>query len=107
MALTNTVRNNVLDALNGTAAFVATVGPVKVRLMTANGTATAAGTELSTSAGGGSGAGYTAGGQTVTFPAAANGLVSPDATLRWDNMPDVTIVGAELWDSSPKRIQFA
>lgn len=109
MAFTNVVRNNILDAVNGVAAFQAPTGPMKVRLMTANGTVTANGTELSTGAGGGSGAGYTAGGQTVTFPSAANGLVSPSATLRWDNMPATTIVGAEIWDSAgtPKRWQLA
>ncbi|MDP8971143.1 MAG: hypothetical protein M3N52_11755 [Actinomycetota bacterium] len=109
MAFTNQVRNNVLDAVNGVAAFQAPVTPLRVRLMTVNGTTTAAGTELATGAGGGSGPGYTAGGQAVSFPAAADGAVSPTATLRWDNMPATTIVGGEIWDSAatPKRWQFA
>ena len=40
--------NNIIDASMGTTTFVATVTPVKTRLMTAIGTATAAGTELGT-----------------------------------------------------------
>lgn len=109
MALTNTVRNNVLDAINGVASFAAPTTPMKVRLMTANGSATAAGTELSTSAGAGAGAGYTAGGASVTFGAAATGAAAPTALLRWDNMPATTIVGVEIWDSAgtPKRWQYA
>lgn len=108
MALDNAVRNNVLDALNGVASFTAPTAPIKVRLMTANGTATSNGTELSTGSGGATGAGYTAGGQAVTFAAAAAGAAAPTATVRWDNMPACTIVGAELWDSAgtPKRIHF-
>lgn len=108
-SLTNVVRNNVLDALNGVAAFVAPTPPMKVRLMTAHGSATVAGTELATSAGVGIGAGYTAGGQAVTFAAAVDGEASPVAVARWDNMPNCTIVGAELWDSAgtPKRWQYA
>lgn len=108
MSYTNTVRNNVIDALNGVAAFTAPTTPIKVRLMTANGDAATAGTELATGAGGGTGSGYTAGGQAVTFAAASAGAASPTATVRWDNMPACTVVGAELWDSSgtPKRLQF-
>lgn len=108
MSYTNAVRNNVIDALNGVTAFTAPTTPIKVRLMTANGDAATAGTELSTGAGSGSGAGYTGGGQAVTFGSAAAGAASPTATVRWDNMPACTVVGAELWDSSgtPKRLQF-
>lgn len=108
-SLDNTVRNNVLDALNGVASFAAPTTPIKVRLMTANGSASANGTELGTGAGGGTGAGYTAGGQAVTFNAAGtDGQTEPTATVRWDNMPACTVVGAELWDSAgtPKRFQF-
>lgn len=109
MALTNTVRNNVLDAINGVASFAAPTTPMKVRLMTANGDATTAGTEQSTASGSGSGSGYTAGGLSVTFASAAAGAASPTAVVRWDNMPATTIVGVEIWDSAgtPKRFQYA
>lgn len=109
MSLDNAVRNNVLDALNGVAAFTAPTAPIKCRLMTANGSATVNGTELGTGAGSGSGAGYTAGGQTVTFNAAGtDGQTEPTATVRWDNMPACTLTGAELWDSTgtPRRIHL-
>lgn len=109
MSLTDAVRNNVIDALNGVAAFVPVTAPLKIRLMTANGTGAANGAELATGAGGGTGAGYTAGGKAITFAPAAGGAANPTADIRWDNMPAATIVGAELWDSSavPRRIQFA
>lgn len=108
MSLTDAVRNNILDALNAVAAFTAMTGPIKVRLMTANGSSSTAGTELGTGAGTGTGAGYTAGGITAVWTAGAAGASAPTATVRWDNLPVCTIVGAELWDSSgtPKRIQF-
>jgi hypothetical protein len=109
MAYTDVVRNNIIDAVNGVAAFAAPSGAIKCRLMTANGSSATAGTELGTGAGGGTGAGYTAGGQAVTFASASAGSASPTATVRWDNMPATTITGIELWDSAgtPKRFQFA
>ncbi len=108
MSLPTTVKNNALDALNGVATFTPVVAPVRMRLMTANGTATAAGTELATGAGGETGTGYTAGGQTFTWAAAANGTAILAADIRWDNMPAGTIVGLEVWDSAttPRRIQY-
>jgi hypothetical protein len=88
--------NNVLDALMGTAVFVATVAPIRCRLMTANGSATAAGTELATSGG------YTAGtgAPSVTFAAAAAGAAASNSAVTVTNMPATTIVGVELWDSA-------
>jgi hypothetical protein len=107
MSLTNDVRNNILDALNGVDTFDAATLPLRLRLLTANGNATTAGVELATGAGTGDGAGYTAGGMVVTFGAATSGAANPLADLRWDNMPPVTIVGAEIWDSTPRRVHFA
>lgn len=106
MSLDNAVRNNVLDALNGVASFTAVVTPVKVRLMTANGNATTNGTQLATGAGSGSGAGYTSGGATVVMTGAVAGASGPTADLRWDNMPACTVVGVEVWDATPRRIQL-
>jgi hypothetical protein len=70
-ALVNTVANNVLDSLapSGAAAAPTITGPLKCRLMTANGSGSAAGTELTT------GGGYTAaasGMGTVTWNAASS-----------------------------------
>lgn len=95
-ALVQTTANNVVDATVGTAAFTATTAPIHVRLMTANGSATAAGTELATSGG------YTAGSgaPAVTFAAASGGSASSNLAVTVSNMPAATIVGVELWDSA-------
>lgn len=108
MSLDRTVANNILDAINGVDTFDAPTAPMKMRLLTANGSATANGTELGTGAGGGSGAGYVAGGAAVTFGSAASGAGENSAVVRWDNMPSCTITGAEVWDSAgtPKRYQY-
>lgn len=98
--LPDSVENALLDLLlRGTAYTVTT--PIKARLMTANGSDSANGTELGTSGG------YTAGGATITFgSAAASGSISNTAACTWTNMPATTIVGLELWDSTgtPKRL---
>lgn len=85
--------NNVIDGSLGTASFVATTTPLKCRLMTANGSATAAGTEAT-------GGSYAS--QTVTFGAASVGPQSAasNVTLTYSVMPAVTVVGVELWDSA-------
>jgi hypothetical protein len=95
-AMSQAHSNNVIDASLGTAAFVATTGPLRCRLMTANGTATANGTELTTSGGYTSGAGA----PTVTFAAAAGGSAASNSAVTVTNMPAATIVGVELWDSA-------
>lgn len=98
--LPDTVENALLDLLlRGTAYTVTT--PIKARLMTANGSDSANGTELGTSGG------YTALGQTITFgTSAASGSISNTAACTWTNMPATTIVGLELWssDGTPKRL---
>jgi hypothetical protein len=94
---------NLVDGSLGTAAFVATTGPIKCRLMTANGSATSNGTELGTAAG------YTAGtgAPSVTFASASTttGQAASNSAVSVTNMPAATIVGVELWDSAgtPKR----
>lgn len=69
-------------------------GPLKCRVMTANGSSTTAGTELGTSAG------YVAGGFTITFAAAAVGLEATNASFTITNMPACVVVGVEIWDSA-------
>lgn len=83
--------NNLLDASLGTATIVATVGPMKCRLMTANGSTTAAGTEVT-------GGSYVS--QTVTFAAAATLSAASNIALNYTVMPATTVVGVELWDSA-------
>jgi hypothetical protein len=95
-ALNQAHANNMIDASLGTAAFVATVTPLKCRLDTAVGTATAAGTEL------GTGGSYTAGVglSPATMASAASGSAASSVALTQTNMPAATITSVELWDSA-------
>jgi len=87
--------NEVLTLLNTGAGGPSITTPMRVRLMTAVGSDTAAGTEVATSAG------YTAGaGVNVTFAAAASGSQASNAIVSFTNMPAVTVVAVEQWDSS-------
>jgi hypothetical protein len=95
-ALDQTHSNKLIDASLGTTALVATTAPIKCRLMTANGSATANGTELATSGGYTSGTGA----PSVTFAAASASSASSNSAVTVTNMPAATIVGIELWDSS-------
>lgn len=95
-----------LAALAGQSAFVATVTPLKLRLMISAPTASATGTQLT-------GSGYTAGGQTITFatptPTTSGGLMLSNIALTWTNGGGAPwiIVGGELWDSSATPVRKA
>jgi hypothetical protein len=92
MAAVVTVEGNkILDASLGTASYVATVTPIKCRLMTANGSGTAAGTEVT-------GGSYAS--QTATFGSAASLTATGTGTLTYTVMPACTVTGVELWDSA-------
>lgn len=95
-ALSTVHANNLLDASLGTTTIVATTTPLKCRLMTANGTAAAAGTELT------SGGSYVAatGLTPATMASASGGSAASSVALTQTNMPAATIVGVELWDSA-------
>lgn len=95
-ALSNAHGNNLLDASLGTATITATVTPLKCRLMTANGSAAAAGTEAT----GGSYASIT-----VTFAAASGQSAASNVALNYTSMPAATINGLELWDSAGTPIR--
>jgi hypothetical protein len=92
--------NHILDALgpnSGTKTIgVDTItGPINGRFMTANGSDSSAGTELTT------GSGYTAGtGVALAFAAAASGSKATNAAASITNMPSCTLTGMEQWDSS-------
>ena len=94
---------NIVDASLATAAFTASTAPIRCRLMTANGSGTAAGTELTT------GGGYTpgTGAPSVTFNAAstATGQATSSSAVTVSNMPSATITGVELWDSAGTPIR--
>jgi predicted metal-binding membrane protein len=95
-ALVQAHANNILDASLGTTTFVATTTPLKCRLMTAIGTATAAGTELAT------GGSYVAatGLTPATMASASAGSAASSVALTQTNMPAATITAVELWDSA-------
>jgi hypothetical protein len=94
--LTDVAENTVLNAINGVAASLYTT-PLKLRLMTANGTDAANGTEVT-------GGSYVS--QTIVFTTATTGTASNTAQIQYAGMPACTVVGFEIWDSNatPKRI---
>jgi hypothetical protein len=96
--LTNTAENRCLDFVNGLATTAPTT-PLKVALVTVNGSDTAAGTEVT-------GGGYAR--PTLTVAAAVNGATSNSADLAFTNMPACTVVGVEIWDSAgtPVRLWY-
>jgi hypothetical protein len=105
MALDQTRANEVLTWMHGGSAPTALTAPIRVRQMTANGTATTNGTEVATGGGYVSGSGA----PTVTYAAAASGSQATNAVVSITNYPRVeTVVGIEIWDSTgtPKRVEW-
>jgi hypothetical protein len=95
----------VLSAELGVAAYTALGAARNLRLMTTNGSQSAAGTELT------AGGSYVAGGSAITFatPTGQTGTYSALANNNaWSqaNMPAATIVGVEIWDTAgtPVRV---
>lgn len=92
--LTDLAEARALNWLTGNSTTALT-GPLNIRLMTANGSDSAVGTEVA-NAGGST---YVA--QTVTIAAAAGtGTTANSADVVFNNMPACTVVGVELWDSA-------
>lgn len=96
--LPNTIENQLLDALVGTASYTVTT-PIQLALMTANGSDSAAGTEVT-------GGSYAR--QTIAFDAAASGQIANNAVINFTGMPAATVVGIEIYDSAgtPKRLAY-
>lgn len=96
--LPDVIENQLLDALFGNASFSVT-GDIKLALMTANGSDSAAGTEVT-------GGSYAR--QTIVFDAAASGATQNTSAISFTGMPAVTVVGIEIYDSagSPKRLMY-
>lgn len=88
--------NRLLDASFATTAYVDPTGPMKLALDTVNGTATAAGTEVT-------GGSYAR--QTLTMAAASAGSASNSGAISFTGMPAATVTGVEIYDSagSPRR----
>jgi hypothetical protein len=100
--LPDAIENLVLEWLLSARTATRPTTPLKLRLMTANGSDAAAGTELGTSGG------YTAGGATVVFGTAASaGSIATTADVTWTNMPATTIVGVEVWDTAGTPLRLA
>jgi len=96
--LPDTIENQLLDALVGTASYTVTT-PIKLALVTANGSDSAAGTEVT-------GGSYAR--QTIAFDAASGGSIDNNAAISFTGMPACTVVGIEIYDSagSPKRLAY-
>lgn len=96
--LPNIIENQLLDALVGTTAYTVTT-PIKLALVTANGSDSAAGTEVT-------GGSYAR--QDITFGAASSGQIANSGAISFTGMPACTVVGIELYDSagSPKRLAY-
>ena len=97
--LDQTFADNVLNYSLNVSGAPAFSGSLKLKLMSANGTATSDGTESSWT-------GYTTGGNTITANTASAGSATfPVATQTWTNGSGSTqtIAGVELWDTSPFR----
>lgn len=96
--LPDTIENQLLDALVGTSAYSVTT-PIKLALVTANGSDSAAGTEVT-------GGSYAR--QTIAFDAASGGSIDNNAAISFTGMPACTVVGIEIYDSagSAKRLAY-
>ena len=96
--LPDTIENQLLDALVGTSSYSVTT-PIKLALVTANGSDSAAGTEVT-------GGSYAR--QTIAFDAASGGSIDNNAAISFTGMPACTVVGIEIYDSagSAKRLAY-
>ena len=96
--LPDQIENQLLDALVGAASYSVTT-PIKLALVTANGSDSAAGTEVT-------GGSYAR--QTISWSAAASGEIHNDAVINFTGMPTATVVGIEVYDSAgtPKRLAY-
>lgn len=96
--LPNTIENQLLDALVGTASYTMTT-PCKLALMTSNGNDSTPGTEVT-------GGSYSR--QTIAFDAASSGSISNNAVINFTGMPAATVVGIEIYDNAgtPKRLAY-
>ena len=97
--LSNTAENLMLDWVLGVGTPTRPTTPLKVALVTAAGSDTAAGTEVT-------GGSYAR--QNLAVAAAVGGATSNSADLVFTGMPAATVVGVEIWDSAgtPVRLWY-
>lgn len=91
--------NALLAASSGQAVYTNPTLPIKVALMTVNGTASSAGTEV-VNAGGSTYAPVT-----ITFGAPSGQSISSNIALTYPNMPATTVVGVEERDSATTPVR--
>lgn len=98
--LTDTGEARSLNWLTGNAT-TAPVLPLMARLMTANGSDAAAGTEVANAGG------STYAAQSVAFPVASGTTQTANsADIVFANMPATTVVGLEIWDSAGSPVRW-
>jgi len=90
--------NKLLDAAISGTAYTTHPTPINLRLMTANGSNTSAGTEVTNSGG----STYAAQDTTTVnkWASASAGSKATNGAITFTNMPAVTTTGIELWDST-------
>lgn len=88
--------NRFLDASFGKATYTAPTTPMKLAVMTANGSASSAGTEVT-------GGSYAR--SDLEMNSASSQAITNSGTEAFTNMPAGTVVGVEIYDSagSPRR----
>jgi hypothetical protein len=95
-SLSDTAEDRALNWLTGNSTTAPTL-PLKVALVTANGTDSAAGTEVT-------GGSYTR--QNITFAASSGGTAANATDVTFTGLPAATIVGIELWDSAGTPVRW-
>lgn len=89
-AITTTEANALLAASVGATAYPYTTA-AKLALNTANGSASAAGTEVT---------GGSYGRLPVTWAVSSNGQISNSVAVSYTGMPAAAVTGVEIWDSA-------
>ncbi|CAL9366664.1 phage tail fiber protein [Streptomyces sp. enrichment culture] len=95
--LTDTGENRTVDWLFGSSTTAPTL-PLKMALVTAAGSDSAAGTEVT-------GGSYAR--KNISVAAAVNGAVTNSADLSFTGMPACTVVGWEIWDSAGTPVRWS
>lgn len=97
-ALDQAEASKLLRASLGITAYTAPTTPINGRLMSANGSASSNGTQIT-------GGSYAAQNVSTALGTEANGAVTTTSAVSYTGMPAATSTGMELWDSagSPRR----
>ena len=97
-ALDQAEASRLLRASLGIAAYTAPTTPMMQRLMSANGSASSNGTQVT-------GGSYTPQNLSTALGTESNGTVTTTGVVSYTGMPATTTVGAEVWDSNgtPRR----